>query len=233
MATAMVEVESCTICNQPSVKYNPLKECAMCKKLVHKRCTRLIAGTASMHCNNCLTEKQKEEKEKRKSMNKSTPQARLLTSKGTSQRYSSSSESNAISKHKTAIHIGKKTTTLNTDVTTSKKKTSCDCFEAFQHKFDEWGKLMQDQHELFYDKIKNMITDVFSTFHKNFNSLTNATSEKIQNRPPSMTATSTSSQSTSDVSCNISTNDNCSKNKFAIETNNNINNKHFNPLIKK
>ena len=67
--------------------------------------------------------------------------------------------------------MGKNTTKLDTDVTGSKKITTCECLEAFQNKFAEWEKIIYNQHRLLYDKIQNIIADEISALHRKIDSL--------------------------------------------------------------
>ena len=217
------QAEIFTICNQPSIKYNPLKACAMCKKLIHKRCTRPITGNTSILCSKCIAEKQKGEKEMRNS-----------SSKNTSHRYSSSSTASvsvsASGIHKTPAYMGKNPSKLDSDVISSKKKnTKCECFEDLRIIFNEWEKAIHEQQRLLYDKIETMVKNAISTLNQNITPLTDAVTETNKYRSSTIAATSLNNQSTSVIHSNTSTNNNfTSKSQFVIETNNRCNNNNNN-----
>ena len=64
MATSPVLEENCIICNQPSVKNKPLHKCITCSKYIHRRCSKTSSGITAIHCQQCLLNKEKEEKRK-------------------------------------------------------------------------------------------------------------------------------------------------------------------------
>ena len=58
MATAILNSDICIECGNPSAKSYLLRNCSTCKKLLHRRCAKKIAGQM-IHCNNCVLLKEK------------------------------------------------------------------------------------------------------------------------------------------------------------------------------
>ena len=211
--------EVCIICDKPNAKSHPLRACATCRKLIHRRCTHTPTGSTNVYCIECLPEEQsKKETEKRKTERSTTNTLSRTsstikiksrvgnTTKATSPSHSSHSSTassrysynNKISprySNTTANNTEKRQSNTASSITNALNKqknttSSCSCLNNIQTDFTEWKKSIQTELQVFQDTMSTTIFKEVSAINKRLDSILYAISSKSNPSIPTTFSTS-------------------------------------------